>query len=162
MAVRGCSAHSAGAAIRGLLADDQDETETSPAAGHSDQAALWPLGVLLVVAIPACIVYQLTYLNRALATFPTKVVAPLYYAGFTTATLAAAALLHRTDTEATSASAAPTPASWVSVACTVLAYGAHVKPRTKREPHERTTHLRTLRHTQPKRPPPLAPRPSGP
>merc|ERR1711957_22085 len=62
--------------------------------GTIDAQRLRQLGtaVLLVVG---CIVVQMNYLNRALDTFSTAVVTPVYYVVFTTLTLLASFVLFR-------------------------------------------------------------------
>jgi multidrug transporter EmrE-like cation transporter len=64
----------------------------------------------LVVCVACCVVTQMAYLNKALDSFPTAVVTPLYYVLFTSATLAASAVLFR-DWERISGVAAATQAS---------------------------------------------------
>ena len=64
--------------------------------------------VLLVVVV-CCVVTQMAYLNKALDTFPTAVVTPLYYVLFTSATLGASAVLFQ-DWLRSSAVAAATQA----------------------------------------------------
>ncbi|KAG8735734.1 hypothetical protein FRC10_010217 [Ceratobasidium sp. 414] len=51
----------------------------------------WVFGVVTA----SCIVIQMNYFNKALDTFSTNVVNPMYYVGFSTATILASALLFR-------------------------------------------------------------------
>ena len=75
--------------------------------GHNQLAdgATW----LLLVIVIFCIVTQMAYLNKALDSFQTATVTPLYYVLFTSATLGASAVLFQ-DWLRTSAVAAATQA----------------------------------------------------
>ena len=64
---------------------------------------------LLLVVVVCCVVTQMAYLNKALDSFPTAVVTPLYYVLFTSATLGASAVLFQ-DWLRSSAVAAATQA----------------------------------------------------
>ena len=76
-------------------------------AGHNQLAdgATW----LLLIIVVCCIVTQMAYLNKALDSFQTAVVTPLYYVLFTSATLGASAVLFQ-DWLRSSAVAAATQA----------------------------------------------------
>ena len=76
-------------------------------AGHNQLAdgATW----LLLIVVICCIVTQMAYLNKALDSFPTAVVTPLYYVLFTSATSGASSVLFQ-DWLRTSAVAAATQA----------------------------------------------------
>ena len=76
-------------------------------AGHNQlvDGATW----LLLVIVGCCIVTQMAYLNKALDSFQTAIVTPLYYVLFTSATLGASAVLFQ-DWLRTSAVAAATQA----------------------------------------------------
>ncbi|KAG8704021.1 hypothetical protein FRC09_003825 [Ceratobasidium sp. 395] len=50
---------------------------------------------VFAVVTGSCIVIQMNYFNKALDTFSTNVVNPMYYVGFSTATILASALLFR-------------------------------------------------------------------
>ncbi|ESP00116.1 hypothetical protein LOTGIDRAFT_158344 [Lottia gigantea] len=54
-----------------------------------------PLTYILLVIVVVCILLQLNYLNRALDTFNTSVVTPIYYVFFTTSVIAASLILFR-------------------------------------------------------------------
>ncbi|XP_023872159.1 probable magnesium transporter NIPA6 isoform X1 [Quercus suber] len=75
----------------------------------SSQAASFQTWVFVMVAI-TCIITQLNYLNKALDTFNTTVVSPIYYALFTSLTIFASAIMFK-DWSGQSAS------SIVSVLC---------------------------------------------
>jgi drug/metabolite transporter (DMT)-like permease len=64
---------------------------------------------LLLIVVVCCVVTQMAYLNKALDSFPTAVVTPLYYVLFTSATLGASAVLFQ-DWLRSSAVAAATQA----------------------------------------------------
>ncbi|KAF8605574.1 DUF803-domain-containing protein [Ceratobasidium sp. AG-I] len=51
----------------------------------------WVFGIVVI----SCIMVQMNYFNKALDTFSTNVVNPMYYVGFSTATILASALLFR-------------------------------------------------------------------
>ncbi|XP_020105410.1 probable magnesium transporter NIPA6 [Ananas comosus] len=59
-----------------------------------DQAGYYQTWVFAMVAI-SCIIIQLNYLNKALDTFNTAVVSPIYYALFTTLTILASAIMFK-------------------------------------------------------------------
>ncbi|KAL5559979.1 hypothetical protein UlMin_036190 [Ulmus minor] len=60
----------------------------------SSQAASFQTWIFVMVAI-TCIIIQLNYLNKALDTFNTAVVSPIYYALFTTLTIFASAIMFK-------------------------------------------------------------------
>ncbi|KAM0946309.1 putative magnesium transporter NIPA [Dioscorea sansibarensis] len=59
-----------------------------------NQAGYFQTWVFVMVAV-SCIVIQLNYLNKALDTFNTAVVSPIYYAMFTTLTIFASAIMFK-------------------------------------------------------------------
>nr|CAD1817814.1 unnamed protein product [Ananas comosus var. bracteatus] len=59
-----------------------------------NQAGYYQTWVFAMVAI-SCIIIQLNYLNKALDTFNTAVVSPIYYALFTTLTILASAIMFK-------------------------------------------------------------------
>ncbi|KAF3331930.1 magnesium transporter NIPA3-like protein [Carex littledalei] len=60
----------------------------------TNQAGYFQTWIFAMVAI-SCIVTQLNYLNKALDTFNTAMVSPIYYAMFTTLTILASAIMFR-------------------------------------------------------------------
>ncbi|XP_014679623.1 PREDICTED: magnesium transporter NIPA2-like, partial [Priapulus caudatus] len=61
--------------------------------GGSSSEFANPLTWFFVGAVAVCVTVQMNYLNRALDTFNTSVVSPIYYVFFTTFTIVASALL---------------------------------------------------------------------
>ncbi|KAJ0972051.1 hypothetical protein J5N97_020010 [Dioscorea zingiberensis] len=60
----------------------------------TSQAGYFQTWVFVMVAV-SCIIIQLNYLNKALDTFNTAVVSPIYYAMFTTLTIFASAIMFK-------------------------------------------------------------------
>ncbi|KAK6172232.1 hypothetical protein SNE40_015940 [Patella caerulea] len=54
-----------------------------------------PLTYILLIIVVTCILVQLNYLNRALDTFNTAIVTPIYYVFFTSAVIAASLILFK-------------------------------------------------------------------
>ncbi|XP_059280343.1 probable magnesium transporter NIPA6 isoform X1 [Lycium ferocissimum] len=101
----------------------------------SNQAAHFQTWVFVMVSV-TCIITQLNYLNKALDTFNTAVVSPIYYAMFTSLTILASAIMFK-DWSGQSAS------SIVSVLCgflTVLS-GTMVLHGTRDPDHPPSTDL---------------------
>jgi hypothetical protein len=97
------------------------------------EGGTWAAAACVAVCVPV----QMAYLNKALDAFPTALVTPLYYAMFTTATLAASGVLFQ-EWQRTSGVAAATQACG---ACAERACGrtrAHAAQRSADAPHART------------------------
>jgi len=62
-------------------------------AGHNQFSH--PSTYVFMILTAVCILTQMNYFNKALASFPTNIVNPLYYVTFTTATLCASFILFR-------------------------------------------------------------------
>lgn len=62
---------------------------------HGDIQLTNPVAWGLLIAVLACIMTQMNYLNKALDIFNTSLVTPIYYVMFTTLTIIASAILFR-------------------------------------------------------------------
>ena len=84
---------------------------TLAGADQLGDGATWALAAL----VAACVTTQMAYLNKALDTFPTAVVTPLYYVLFTTATLAASAVLFQDWRRVTAVAAATQACGFLTI-----------------------------------------------
>ena len=62
---------------------------------HGDSQLANPVAWALLLAVLACVMTQMNYLNKALDIFNTSLVTPIYYVMFTTLTIIASAILFR-------------------------------------------------------------------